>query len=88
MKLLFPITLYCSLCFAQDAPTVDVTPLTSGVNASFRGLAMHGKNEAWVSGSNATLIRTTDGGKTWKRIEVSPSTTRDKEGKEGWQDWY
>lgn len=82
MKLLLPITLCCSLCVAQDGATVEVTPLNSGVKASFRGLAMRGADEAWASGSDATVIRTTDGGKTWKRIEVIPSTTTDKDGKE------
>ena len=82
MRLLLPIFFCCSPCLAQEAASIEVTPLKSGVQASFRGLAMGGTDEAWVSGSDATLIRTTDGGKTWSKIAVSPATTRDKDGKE------
>jgi photosystem II stability/assembly factor-like uncharacterized protein len=50
---------------------VRITQQTSGVKeASFRGLAVRNKNEAWVSGSQGTIMRTTDAGQTWVRCEL------------------
>ncbi len=82
MKLLLPILLCCLPSLAQDEASIEVTPLKSGVQASFRGLAMRGPDEAWASGSDATLIRTIDGGRTWSKIAVSPATSTDKDGKD------
>lgn len=39
-------------------------------SASFRGLSVVNDNIAWVSGSNGTVGRSTDGGKTWKWLTV------------------
>ena len=38
----------------------------TGTRASFRGLSVVNATTAWVSGSRATFLRTTDGGATWK----------------------
>lgn len=40
--------------------------LTSGTKASFRGLSVVNDNVLWVSGSNGTVGRSTDAGKTWQ----------------------
>ncbi|NBM17956.1 oxidoreductase [Streptomyces sp. GC420] len=42
----------------------------SGSEARFRGLSAVGRDTAWVSGSAGTVLRTTDGGRTWD--DVSP----------------
>ncbi|WP_414930936.1 WD40/YVTN/BNR-like repeat-containing protein [Streptomyces sp. Je 1-369] len=42
----------------------------SGTDARFRGLAAVSRNTAWVAGTKGTVLRTADGGKTWR--EVSP----------------
>ncbi|RKT79143.1 photosystem II stability/assembly factor-like uncharacterized protein [Terracoccus luteus] len=42
----------------------------TGSEARFRGLAPVSKDVAWVSGTEGTVLRTTDGGSTW--TDVSP----------------
>lgn len=44
--------------------------LQSQTNASFRGLSVVDDSVAWVSGSQGTVLRTVNGGKTWKHIWV------------------
>ncbi|MGW0531288.1 WD40/YVTN/BNR-like repeat-containing protein [Streptomyces sp. NPDC003032] len=42
----------------------------SGTDARFRGLAAVSRRTAWVAGSKGTVLRTSDGGSTWR--DVSP----------------
>ncbi|MFE0170789.1 WD40/YVTN/BNR-like repeat-containing protein [Streptomyces sp. NPDC059002] len=42
----------------------------SGSDARFRGLAAVSRRTAWVAGTKGTVLRTSDGGKTWR--DVSP----------------
>ncbi|MEO2016672.1 MAG: oxidoreductase [Fuerstiella sp.] len=49
---------------------VIITPLASGVSASFRGLAVRNSHEAWITGSHGTVIRTTNFGSTWQHVKV------------------
>ncbi|MCP4509504.1 MAG: hypothetical protein GY826_24275, partial [Fuerstiella sp.] len=49
---------------------VIITPLVSGVSASFRGLAVRNRREAWITGSHGTVIRTTNFGHTWRQVKV------------------
>jgi len=44
---------------------------TSGVNARLRGVSAVNNRVAWASGSGRTVLRTEDGGATWKRITVT-----------------
>ncbi|MDQ1014776.1 photosystem II stability/assembly factor-like uncharacterized protein [Streptomyces afghaniensis] len=43
----------------KDAGTVDVR---------FRGLAAVSRNTAWLAGTGGTVLRTTDGGTTWRNV--------------------
>lgn len=43
----------------KDSGTPDVR---------FRGLAAVGRNTAWVAGTQGTVLRTTDGGKSWRNV--------------------
>ncbi len=51
-------------------PTLKLRESTTGMEASLRGVAVAGKDEAWVSGSEGTVMRTNDAGKSWERVRV------------------
>src|SRR5690242_8132677 len=53
-----------------NAQSADIEMLTSGTKTSIRGLSVVNDNVVWVSGSNGTVGRTSNGGKTWKWIIV------------------
>ena len=53
------------------------TAQTSGVTARLRGISAVSDRVAWASGSNGTVLRTTDGGKTWKPIAVPDTAALD-----------
>ena len=48
-------------------------PVPTGSDQQYRGLDAVDKRTAWVGGSDGEVLRTTDGGKTWK--DVSPPDT-------------
>lgn len=56
------------ILYAQS-PWVEI--ITSGTKSSFRGLSVVNDNVVWVSGSNGTVGKTTNGGKTWKWMSVN-----------------
>jgi photosystem II stability/assembly factor-like uncharacterized protein len=43
----------------------------SGVKARLRGVSAVSDRVAWASGSDSTVLRTTDGGATWKKLVVT-----------------
>lgn len=69
---------------AQDSENSDpirVTLLNSGVEASFRGLAMRGPEEVWVTGNQGTVLRTHNGGRSWQTVVIPGSDFTDADGK-------
>jgi hypothetical protein len=68
MKKIAFFLLLTSLFFGTNAQTVKL--LTSGTKTSMRGLSAVNDKVVWVSGSNGTVGRSTDGGETWKWIIV------------------
>jgi photosystem II stability/assembly factor-like uncharacterized protein len=56
-----------------DAPAGWVVQ-RSGTTASLRGLSVVSERVAWASGSGGTVLRTTDGGATW-RADTVPGAT-------------
>jgi photosystem II stability/assembly factor-like uncharacterized protein len=52
---------------AGVAPSWHLTD--TGVTARFRGLAPVSDRVAWVAGSGGTILRTTDGGRSWQRVD-------------------
>jgi photosystem II stability/assembly factor-like uncharacterized protein len=50
----------CSLAVHAQWQRQSIT-----TTADFRGLSVVGTNVAWISGTNGTYARTTDGGRTW-----------------------
>ena len=55
----------------------EIQILTSGDKVSLRGLSVVDDKTVWVSGSNGTVGRSTDSGKTWKWISVAGFEKRD-----------
>ncbi|GAA2502728.1 oxidoreductase [Streptomyces gobitricini] len=56
---------------AQAAPSTEgpawgLKP--TGTDARFRGLAAVSRSTAWVAGSRGTVLRTPDGGRTWRNV--------------------
>lgn len=70
----------CVLVVGLLSSTINaqtVTPLSSGVTASFRGISVVSETEVWVSGSEGTVIRSTDSGETFSKITVPNSSELD-----------
>lgn len=44
---------------------------TSGVTARLRGVSAASDRVVWASGAESTVLRTTDGGATWKKLNVT-----------------
>jgi photosystem II stability/assembly factor-like uncharacterized protein len=67
----FLLTSFCLLFYQfGTGQTPHVELLTSGTKSSIRGLSVVNDNVVWVSGSNGTVGKTTNGGKTWRWITV------------------
>jgi photosystem II stability/assembly factor-like uncharacterized protein len=66
----FPLAL--ALAFSWSARTVPPhwEAQQSGVSARLRGVSAVSDTVAWASGTNATVIRTADGGATWTKLTV------------------
>lgn len=69
MKKIISLFIAFLLLFSAHAQTIEV--LTSGTKSSLRGLSVVNDNVVWVSGSNGTVGKTLDGGKTWNWITVT-----------------
>ena len=50
---------------------------TSGVDARLRGVSAVSRDVVWASGSGGTVIRTEDGGRTWRRLSVPDAASLD-----------
>jgi photosystem II stability/assembly factor-like uncharacterized protein len=50
---------------------------TSGVTARLRGVSAISERVAWASGASGTVLRTEDGGTTWKKLAVPESAALD-----------
>ena len=53
----------------SDPPLVEVQQ--SGVTALLQAVSVVDSNVVWISGHDATVVRTTDGGRTWTRRPVA-----------------
>ena len=61
-------TLVVGSPLASGLPHLTWQLLPTGSSEQFRGLAPVSGEIAWVSGTNATVLRTTDGGRTWASV--------------------
>jgi photosystem II stability/assembly factor-like uncharacterized protein len=69
LRLQFIVTL---LITASTAATAQWTIQDSHTTADLRGIDNAGNGIAWASGSNGAVLRTTDGGATWKSCATPP----------------
>ena len=53
------------------------TPQSSGTNAEFRGLSVVNSTTVWASGTRGRVVRTTDGGATWKLDTIAGADSLD-----------
>ena len=60
--------------FVVSAFTPRWTTQTSGVTVRLRGVSAVSEQIAWSSGASSTVLRTTDGGTTWKKLTVTSDT--------------
>jgi len=68
---LFILIIFCvnyPIRAQKHLPVVEI--LTSDTKTSLRGLSVVNDNIVWVSGSNGTVGKTTNGGKNWKWFTV------------------
>lgn len=56
---------------------INIEKQKSRTNSSLRGISVIDSMTAWASGSNGTVLRTTDGGENWIVIRVKGAETRD-----------
>ena len=76
----FPIQiflLFVLLPLFSAAQTYNLTPLLTDAKTSIRGLAVVNKNTIWVSGSNGSVVKSVNGGKTWEWIKPKGYETLD-----------
>ncbi len=66
-KLFYSLFLFL---FVQNTYAQKIEILTDSIHASLRGLSVVDNNIIWVSGSNGTVGKSLDGGKTWKWMTV------------------
>ncbi len=64
MRNLLLLSLYSGLLLAQP----QLTTFHSGSTSSLRGLCAVSENICWTSGSEGTVLKTTDGGLTWGNL--------------------
>jgi photosystem II stability/assembly factor-like uncharacterized protein len=69
MRALFLIAATALALPTQAQWTIQTTPTT----ADLRGIANAGNGIAWASGTEGTVLRTTDTGKTWHRCPTPPN---------------
>jgi photosystem II stability/assembly factor-like uncharacterized protein len=65
------LTFLIAIIVWQLAQFPQWTAQSSGVNVRLRGVSAVSARVAWASGSGSTVLRTDDGGATWKKIIVT-----------------
>ncbi len=69
-KIVFSIIISLAIVvLSAQTPMVDI--MTSGTNSSLRGLSVVNDHIIWVSGTNGTVGKSTNGGKNWKWMTVN-----------------
>ncbi|MDB5248701.1 MAG: hypothetical protein JWQ40_3095 [Segetibacter sp.] len=78
MKLfIFLSTFFVFASKSSDGQNLGVQIIASGTNTSIRGMSVPADNVIWVSGSNGTIGKSVDGGKSWRWMVVPGFEKRD-----------
>lgn len=89
-KLFFLFTVFSLLisCSIQNKPKLNVqfTELETNTEASLRGLFVIDENVVWASGSGGTVLRTINGGETWKVIQIPSEEKNDFRSIHAWNE--
>jgi photosystem II stability/assembly factor-like uncharacterized protein len=72
---IFFLSLFCAATATAQKATITI--VAEGVKTSLRGLSVVNDKVAWASGSNGTVGKSVDGGKTWKWLTVKGFEARD-----------
>ena len=75
--LLLCLFIYSASSQPQPTPSWQWTLQASGTQASLRGLSVVDHQMAWASGSQGTVLRTTDGGASWQTIPIPDTDSVD-----------
>ncbi len=70
MKRLLPFIIACILPAIAFSQKISWVHIHTNTTASFRALSVVDDSIAWVSGTEGTIGKTTDGGKTWRFIQL------------------
>jgi photosystem II stability/assembly factor-like uncharacterized protein len=62
---------------ALGAAAVSWQAQTSGVTARLRGVSAASDRVVWASGTGGTVVRTEDGGTTWRKLTIPDAETLD-----------
>lgn len=68
---------FAAAILTTTAPRIDWQPQNSGVAARLRGISAVSPTVAWASGASGTILRTTDGGRTWLPRRIAGTEKRD-----------
>jgi photosystem II stability/assembly factor-like uncharacterized protein len=76
---MIPGLLWCAATLLTIPSLVSAQwqPQSSGTTASLRGLSAVSDRVAWTSGNRGTVVRTTDGGATWRVMTVPDADSLD-----------
>jgi photosystem II stability/assembly factor-like uncharacterized protein len=75
IALLLPIAT-CGLLSAQHTTTAPWQLQTSNTTAGLRGIHAVSGSIAWASGTNGTVLRTTDSGQHWQHCAIPPDAQK------------
>jgi photosystem II stability/assembly factor-like uncharacterized protein len=75
--ILFILCFCCSLLLFSQKKLPEVKIITQDAKTDIRGLSVVNDMVVWVSGSNGTIGKSTDGGKSWKWFVVKGFEKRD-----------
>ncbi|HEX8355772.1 MAG TPA: hypothetical protein VF610_00085, partial [Segetibacter sp.] len=71
------ISVFFALIASKVPEKASLQIITAGTNTSIRGMSIPAEKVIWVSGSNGTIGKSTDAGKTWRWIVVPGFEKRD-----------